>query len=351
MVNIYSPSGKEKQITEFLNQYLCKYKLPVNLSEVSEGRHNIEVLFNDKKLEVAFIGHIDTVPAYDIEQYEFVINNDTVRGLGTADMKGGCAAMIEGFIAAAEAGIKPEKAGLFLVIGEEENGDGIKELIRSRRFPWAIVAEPTDLYPCFTHFGYLEMLVRAFGTRRHASMAGREYNAIFSMLKMLKQVAEFVEKEKPEIIMNIRDLHSSEAGFAVPGSCEAWIDFHMPPDIDPEKLANELRSKCRASLNKSDATNYNIEFPTLSKGYSLYKNNPISKMLKNIYEQNGMTFETASFKSHSDSNFLKQAGCNPIILGPGKLTKAHTRNESIRFSSVTAAAHLYKDILQKLEKY
>ena len=70
MVDIYSPSGKEEEICEFLAGYLYDKGLPVTQREVSEGRRNIEVVFSDARPDIAFVGHIDTVPAFDIERYE-----------------------------------------------------------------------------------------------------------------------------------------------------------------------------------------------------------------------------------------------------------------------------------------
>jgi hypothetical protein len=44
-------------------------------------------------IQLAFIGHLDTVAAYDLDHYGYQENGDQVTGLGTADMKSGCAAM------------------------------------------------------------------------------------------------------------------------------------------------------------------------------------------------------------------------------------------------------------------
>ncbi|AQT67646.1 Acetylornithine deacetylase [Anaerohalosphaera lusitana] len=348
MVDIYSPSGKEGEIGEYLAGYLLDKGLPVTLREVSEGRRNVEVVFSDKRPEIAFIGHIDTVPAYDIENYEFDEEDGLIYGLGTADMKGGCAAMVEAFVAAVEAGMKPERAGLFLVVGEEETSDGTAALLEARSFPWAIIGEPTNLVPCLAHYGYMEMLVRVFGTRRHAATAGREYNAIFSTLRMLLRLGGIIEAEHPEAILNIRDIHSSEAGFAVPGSCEAWVDLHIPPAANPKQFASELEKIVRESLTGGSVTDYEIDFPLLAKGSRASGAGLVPEVLEKAYAGEGMEWHPGAFKSHSDANLLCEAQCETVIIGPGQLEKAHTRDESISFEQVEKAARIYGGVLERL---
>ncbi len=345
MVNIYSPTGKEGQITEFLAGYLHEHGLPVTLREVSEGRRNIEVVFGGGTPEIGFIGHIDTVPAFDIEHYEFEERDGEIFGLGTADMKGGCAAMIEAFIAAVEQGVDLRGTGLFLVVGEEENGDGTAALIEAMDIAWAIVAEPTNLVACLGHYGYIEMLVQAFGRRRHASMAGREYNAIFNMLRMLLRLGGLLEAEYPEAVMNIRSLHSSESGFAVPGSCEAWLDLHIKPSQDVELFAGELKSLAETCLSGSAVTGYEIAFPTMAAGYRVEEEGLLCQILQQAYRNRGLVWQPGTFQSHSDANLLKQGGCQPVILGPGQLARAHTRDEAVLFEQVAVAADLYREML------
>ena len=348
MVDIYSPTGKEVQITEFLAGYLREHGLPVTLREVSDGRCNVEVFFGDGPPEFAFIGHIDTVPAFDIEDYGYAEIDGQVYGLGTADMKGGCAALIEAFIAICETGHCPQNTGLFLVVGEEESGDGTAALTEAMSFPWAIVAEPTDLVPCLGHYGYLEMLVQAFGRRRHASMAGREYNAIFHLLRMLMSLGEFLEASHPAVVMNIRSFHSSEAGFAVPGSCETWVDLHLQPTQDIQQFADQLKILADECLSGTAVTNYEVLFPTLASGYQLDEDDPLFDSLKQAYKDQNIFWEPGTFMSHSDANMLRQAGCSPIILGPGQLARAHTRDEAVSLDQVYKAARLYAALLRRL---
>ncbi|MCF7848538.1 MAG: M20/M25/M40 family metallo-hydrolase [Kiritimatiellales bacterium] len=345
MVDIYSPSGKEEEIGQYVADYLEGQGLVFEKEEVDEDRFNLLVSTGNGAPDTLFLGHIDTVPAYDIERYDFSERDGLCYGLGTADMKSGCAAMIEAFGVAAQAGRLPDNVLLALVVGEEETGDGTRALLENRRFERALVAEPTDLKPCLNHYGYVEMTVRAFGSRRHAAMSGHDTNAIHSLLRCLIQLEDRLEKNEPETVLNIRDLHSSESGFAVPDRCAAEIDLHLPPGTDVKEYANQLRGFVEEQLTNSRASRHEIQFPTLADGYRVDPRDSVPQRLEKIYSELGLAWEPDAFRSHSDANLLRDAGCSPVILGPGQLAKAHTRDESVDFEQVARAAQIYSRLL------
>lgn len=340
MVDIYSPSNKEEEITSFLSGFLEDRGLPVHYQQVDETRSNL-LICSGTRPRTLFLGHIDTVPAYDIEQYSFNERDGLCFGLGTSDMKSGCAALIEAFIGAWDAGRLSDDAMLALVVGEEETGDGTQALLKSSAFERALVAEPTDLNPCLNHYGYVEMIVRAFGYRRHAAMSDRETNAIRALLRFLLQVEDRIENEDPETVLNIRDLHSSESGFAVPDRCAASLDLHIPPDRRAADYAEEMKQFAEQWLATSRASRYEIEFPTLADGYRTDSEDLMVQTMQSAFDQLKLPWNPGPFKSHSDANLLKEAGCSPVIFGPGQLAKAHTRDEAVDFRQVETAAQIY----------
>jgi acetylornithine deacetylase len=349
MVDHYSPSGKEEELTEFLENVLVASGLTVERQPVDETRSNLLVSTGTGVPETLFLGHIDTVPAFDIEHYGFTDKNGQISGLGTADMKSGCAAMIEAFMSAAEQGSLPDSVLLALVVGEEETGDGTQALLASHTFSSALVAEPTNLQPCLEHYGYVELLIRAFGYRRHAAMSDRETNAIHAMLRFLVQLEDRIENEEPDTVLNMRDLHSSESGFAVPDRCAAAIDLHIPPDMKAHDYADRLKEFVEQALGQSRASRHEIEFPTRATGYRIAAESPLPQAIKSVFQTLEKEWNPVAFRSHSDANLLLDAGCLPIILGPGLLAKAHTRDESVEFAQVAEAAEVYAQLLNILQ--
>ncbi|WP_319563146.1 M20/M25/M40 family metallo-hydrolase [Marispirochaeta sp.] len=347
MVDIYSPSGKEEELTDYLEEYLRQRGLTVRRQTVDEGRDNLIIGSGTITEDLLFLGHIDTVPAFDIEQFEFSQSGGRCYGLGTADMKSGCAAMIEGFISAQEKGYLPETATLALVVGEEESGDGTTALLEKFSFKEALVAEPTGLQPCLEHFGYVEMLVRTYGYRRHAAMASRETNAVRCMLNYLLRLEDRIEEEA-ETRINIRDLHSSESGFAVPDQCAAAVDLHIPPGFASSDYAAVLQEFSIEHLNTTGASHYEIEFPTRTDGFIIKESASLVETLKHVYRESSIDWKPAAFRSHSDANLLRDSGCGALILGPGQLSLAHTIDESVDFEEVVRASRIYTMLLKSL---
>ncbi len=349
LVDIYSPSGKEEEILEFTEDYLKKRGLPVTRQEVDENRFNL-LVFPEKPnaLDVCFVGHLDTVAALDIEDYGFYEEGNTAYGLGACDMKSGCAAMIEAFIVMMERRVPVTHVGLALVVGEEQEGDGAKTLIREHTFPWAIVGEPTNLIPCLGHYGYLEVFLRTRGKRAHSSMPELGQNAIESMLKILLRLTEYANSAPHGLVYNVRQLSSFPGGFVVPDSCEAWLDLHLPPDARMDLLKAELEQLIEGAEKNAGGMDAYIRFENAQSGYLISQDRPLVKKLKGVFRSAKLPWEPQIFRSHSDANVLWAGGADPIILGPGQLETAHTTDESVVFDQVVQAAELYLDFALSL---
>jgi acetylornithine deacetylase len=342
MLDLYSPSGKEEEILEFTEGYLGRHGLPVIKQKVDQHRFNLLVLPEDPhKVSLCFIGHLDTVAAYDLAEFGFRQEGESVYGVGSADMKSGCAAMIETFTVLAERGSIPPTVGLALVVGEEEDNSGAHALVNEYHFPWAIIGEPTDLAPCLGHFGYLEVLLRTQGRRAHPAVQKQGQNAIMGMLQLLLSVTEFATLKQGGLVYNIRDLSVLPLGFFVPESCEAWLDLHMPPDYGIDGLKTELEALAAACSRKTPLLETELSFEENQAGYRIPPEKPVVKTLKQVYDSLSLAWEPADFRSHSDANILWTAGIAPIILGPGRLEEAHTPDESVSFAQVLEASRIY----------
>jgi acetylornithine deacetylase len=345
LIDIYSPSGKEGDVSDYLFSFLKRHDLAVRRQNVDDNRDNILVIPDDQHIELAFVGHLDTVPAYELEEFGYEEDGDELFGLGTADMKSGCAAMVEAYLAAAEAGCDLSTAALCFVVGEEEEGDGARKLMRDYDFPWAIIGEPTNLQPCLNHYGYLEVQIVTRGKRKHASLAGPGENAVETMLQVLSEIVKYLGGNRAEAVYNIRDLTSSNAGFVVPDHCEAWLDVHLPPTAPMGEITLELEETLSNCISRNGSPDAHIRFPTIHTGYEIPDRGPMIDLLRTIWTDRQGSWSPESFRSHSDANLLWMAGVKPVLFGPGRLEKAHVEDESVSFDQVCKAATLYADIL------
>jgi acetylornithine deacetylase len=345
LIDIYSPSGKEEDIQLYLEELLSREGFAVERQEVEEDRYNLRVTMGEEEPQLYLVGHVDTVPAWDLDEVGAKEEGGTIHGLGSADMKGGCAAMVETWLALSRALPKGERppVGLLLVVGEEENGDGSASFLKSCRAPWAVIGEPTGLSACFAHYGYLEAGFVTHGLKSHSSLPELGHNAVESMLRVLLHLGDnsLFNREQSEIVYSIREMRSSQKGFVVPDRCEAWIDLHLPPDRDPSSLEQEIRRIVSGADHYIPGLDLNVAFEFASAGYNLGMDNPLARALEEVYPRLDLPLKFDAFRSHSDGNLFFAAGVKPLILGPGALEISHTPEEQVEFAEVLAAARIY----------
>lgn len=355
MLDIYSPSGKEEDIQLYLEDLLSRAGFYVERQEVEEERYNLRVTMGEEEPLLYLVGHIDTVPAWDLEEFGAREEGGVVHGLGSSDMKGGCAAMIEAWLALSQA-LKPARrpsVGLVLVVGEEENGDGSSVFLEKCRPCWAVIGEPTGLSACFAHYGYLEAGFVTHGVRSHSSLPELGHNAVESMLRVLLHLgkAPLFSREQSQIVYSIREMRSSQKGFVVPDRCEAWIDLHLPPEIDPIDVQQGIRRLAAGAGEFVTGLDLAVSFDFASAGYNLGTDNALAHVLEEIYPRLGHPLRFDAFRSHSDGNLFYAAGCRPLILGPGALEVSHTPEEQVEFAEVLAAAHVYAALCLGIDRY
>jgi acetylornithine deacetylase len=345
LLDIYSPSGKEEDIQIYLEEVLTRAGFSVERQEVDEDRYNLRVTMGPGEPRLYLVGHVDTVPAWDLDEFGPQQEDGIIRGLGSADMKGGCAAFIEAWLALAETletAHRPS-VGLLLVVGEEENGDGSTTFLQSCQPPWVVIGEPTSLAAKFAHYGYLEAGFVTRGLRSHSSLPELGHNAVESMLRVLLLLGNdpLFDRAKSEIVYSIREMKSSQAGFVVPDRCETWIDLHLPPDHAPAALQDEILRIVANVDRVIPGLDLEVTFDFASPGYNLGTDNRPAQILREVYPRLGLSLQMDAFRSHSDGNLFFAAGVKPLILGPGSLETAHTPEERVVFDEVSGAARIY----------
>lgn len=345
MIDIYSPSGKEEDIQIFLEEQLLQAGLNVHREEVDENRFNLRCTLQQDEPDFYLVGHVDTVADWELQELGPRRIKGILHGLGSADMKAGCAAMIEAFMVLAEELREKDRpaAGLLLVVGEEEDGAGSLVFLEKRRPKWVVIGEPTNLAACCAHYGYVEATLITRGLRSHSSLPERGHNAVESMLRTLLYLGRAPLLRRPDngLVYSIREMNSARAGFVVPDRCETWIDLHLPPQLPPEKIVMALRRRLETSRRVIPGLDLEVEFPLVSGGYDIGSDHWLTHTLNELQSYRNWTPTLGSFRSHSDGNLFYEKGCSPMLLGPGSLEIAHTAEEQVSLAEVETVAGLY----------
>jgi len=164
-----------------------------------------------------------------------------------------------------------------------------------------------------------------------------------SMLRLLLFLGKepIFDRDRSEIVYSIRELFSSRAGFVVPDRCEAWIDLHLPPGMNPEAVQEAIRRAIVEGQRLIPGLEVELGFDFAPPGYDLGRDTRPARIVNEIYPRLGLQPKLDAFRSHSDGNLFFAAGSRPLILGPGSLETAHTPGEQVVFAEVETAARIY----------
>jgi acetylornithine deacetylase len=348
-VEQYSPSYAEEPAMQVFATRLkecgihyVRQTLPSGSGPAADTRANLIIEIGPQPSALMWVGHVDTVPLIDEEEQRLHREGDILHGLGSADMKSGCAAIVEAVIAVVRSGV-PLARGLTvaLVVGEEEYGDGSEALLEWRTAPLTVIGEPTGLVPCVDHYGYYECLLTANGARAHAALPEMGASAIHAMLAWMQQLLESGAEEALGLTFNPREIRGGAGLFMVAQQCEAAIDIHAPPAVEQrviEELIEQARNKAQATHPRCELQFENLYW---ANGYAHAPDEPLLGPLRQAFQTTGLDWSPAAFRSHSDGSLFHQKGSIPVICGPGRLEVAHTRHEHVSLQETLDAARLY----------
>ena len=350
----YSPSYAEEPAMQVfaarLNEAGVRYmRQPVPGSGTGTGtetRANLVIELGPQPSSLMWVGHVDTVPLIDEEDQRMHRDGDTLHGLGSADMKSGCAAIVEAVIAVVRSSTELKRGlTIALVVGEEEYGDGSEALLAWRTAPLTVIGEPTGLVPCVDHYGYYECRLRVLGARAHAALPEMGASAIHAMLAWMQRLLESSGELANGVTINPREIRGGASLFMVAQECEAAIDIHAPPGMGRDVidgLIERARDAAQATHQRCELRYENLYWAT---GYAHATDDPLLEPLRRAYRSAGRSWNPSAFRSHSDGSLFHQQGSVPVICGPGLLEVAHTRHEHVSLQETRDAARLYAALI------
>lgn len=369
-----SENGSEKEIAEYILQVFQKEGIPAELVEVCKGRPNINAVIKGGGggRSLMLTGHLDTVPAYGMENpLGGEIKDGRLYGRGSCDMKGPLAAMI-GTLISIKRDCVNLKGDLYFagVIDEEETGRGTEELVKKGPFAdGVIVGEPTSLNIGAGNKGLEWMEIRVNGKAVHGGAMEKGINAISKAAKLINRletsyIPKLEQKRHPLLgvpTLNFGTIEGGDQPSSVPGQCTIRVDRRWVPEetledvysgiqrvIDELKLEDpQFDAELRDMFEKDDLLPHQ-PFSTDESDPLIVSARRAMGRLEKEAEFPTATFqhELTLFPAWSDAGFISnmtKASC--IILAPGDLAVAHTKEESIELEEIYKAACLYKNIV------
>jgi LysW-gamma-L-lysine carboxypeptidase len=355
LLGIYSPSGKEEDIGNFLAEEMTEMGFQVG----KDGIGNVIGVVGEGEPVILLCGHMDTVAGH----IPLRVEEGKIFARGAVDAKGPLAAMV---MAAAAINKEPVFKGKILVISvveEEATSRGVRYLINQGiEADYAIFGEPSGVENITIGYkGQVQMKVVVSTETGHSSSPWLYENALEKAYELWMQIKNSyayppldkqTNSESPfnAITACLTKLTGGKATSVIPFESEMTIDIRVPPQFTSaqvieatQKIINDYQSsnpkvKVKATVNDT------------VEPFEVNKTSPLVHALSaSVRKVLGKPATLLRKTGTGDMNILGKAMNLPIVTyGPGDSKLDHRVDEHIVISEYLDSIQIFKETILKL---
>ncbi len=288
-------------------------------------------------------GHTDTVPPAG--NGRAVVDGDRIYGVGSTDMKGGLAILLE----LARTVTEPVVDVSYVFYAREEIAsahNGLLEIEASRpdllAGDVALLGEPTLGMIEAGCQGTMRLRVTLTGARAHTARPWMGSNAIHRLGRVLDLIAT-AKSRRPVIegceyreALQAVEVSGGVAANVVPDRAEVLVNHRFAPDRTPAEAEAHVRSVLAPAIGGGDTVEVIDMSPPAMPGL----NDPL---IASLIERHGL--EVKAKLGWTDVAFFAARGMPASNLGPGDPTIAHTAGEYLERSSLTSTFEVLRDLI------
>ncbi len=376
-LNTVNPPGNERAAQEMLADRLSDAGFECELLAAEPERPNLVARLAGETggQTLCLLGHVDTVPAdpseWSFDPWAGDVVDGQVRGRGTQDMKDQVAAEVAAACHLAQAGWRPARGELKLVLtADEEAGaplgaqwlcrdhaDAVRaDLVVNEGGGTAFSVDGRRIYPlCTGEKGVCRFLLRARGVAGHASVPALGVNALLKLAPALVRIGQQPPLEPtPEGLAflsavigdevdaagvdtgmaQLRELNPQAADYladpmmrvtfvptkvsasqksnVIPSRAEALIDCRVPPGHGPDEVLAHVRT-----ILGELADTVEIEFVERVVGNRSPAQSQFAEAIAASLEQidPGATLAPIVMPGFSDSHWFRKAFPEAVVYG------------------------------------
>jgi LysW-gamma-L-lysine carboxypeptidase len=347
MLRLYSPSGEEAEIAEYLAGELQKNEFDVSIDKIG----NVIGTRGSGSPTLLLCGHMDTVPG----EIEVKLEGDHLFGRGAVDAKAPLASMIMG---ASKIQDPTGKIILACLVDEEGQGKGIKQLIADKiRTDYAIFGEPSRTWNVTIGYkGSLHLQLACKTSTGHSSAPWLFDNAIEKVYELWKKIREKHFKEENiesrfySITSCLTKISGGKSSSMIPSECIAEIDMRTPPQLSPEIIFNRLKIIVDEFNKETKDTKIELRCLGSVPAYESDKRSILVRSLTYAIRKCSERAPTLLRKTGTgDMNELGVTMDIPIVsYGPGDSHLDHTDKENVPLLEYQESIKVYQEAIPRL---
>jgi acetylornithine deacetylase len=351
-------SSGERECARFLAEVLDDWGFSVEVLESVPGRPNVVARIGPAEAPALMLnGHLDVVGVEGMihEPFAAEIRSNRIYGRGSADMKGGLAAMCA---AAATAGASLSNRQILVtaVVDEEYESLGMRALLSAGvRAEAAIITEPTRLAICPAHRGFVWFDVTLRGRAAHGSRYDIGIDAITHAGLLLTEL-ELLERARESgprhPLLGRGSLHAStiQGGVGMstyPELCTLAIERRTLPGESVETAMGEITDACLRVEKDHPDFDASVALRTAQLPSDVSVGAPIVEMLRSALEGEGVPVRIEGLSAWTDAALLNEAGIPTICFGPGDIALAHAAEEFVPIDEIEQAARVLTRVVHE----
>jgi acetylornithine deacetylase/succinyl-diaminopimelate desuccinylase family protein len=339
---------RERPLAEKIAEVFTRWGMQPELVDVLDGRANVYCRLKGSGggKSLMLNGHLDTVPAYemDIPAFQPYIENGRLYGRGTVDMKGALACMMTAMRLLRDLRIPLKGDVIFTgVINEEDRSEGAEYLVRhGPRADRCVVGEPTGLQIMAGHRGLEWLAFEFMGKAAHGGAPQEGINAISMAARFIRRVEEqlmpeMAKRVHPVIgpaVMNFGVIRGGVQPSTVADRCTLQIDRRWIPQESLEQMLGEYQQIIDGLVQEDPAfcckmTRMDSNIATLDhRPMEIPLDDPLVTALRAVLSGMGITPRISAFGGWTDASLISNYAHIPcVVFGPGDLAVAHSRCE------------------------
>ncbi|MFT5756744.1 MAG: acetylornithine deacetylase [Alteromonadaceae bacterium] len=346
-------------VIELLATWFEQLGFSIDIQAVPETRNKYNLLAKlgsgDGGLLLA--GHSDTVPfdenRWHSNPFEVVDKNNKLYGLGTCDMKGFFAFILQ---VCKELPTKQLKKPLYILATADEEttmaGARFFTQKHTTKPDVAIIGEPTNLVPVIMHKGHMSHRITIHGKSGHSSKPNLGVNAIEIMYQVIGQLIALKEKlslnynnqafDVTAPTLNLGAIKGGDNANRICGQCELDIDMRSLPGMTDDELILLLSEALEPLTEKYPNR---VSFAELHPSSPSFEQTTDSELVTLAQEISG--HHCCAVNYATEAPFIQQLGCQTIVLGPGSIDQAHQPDEFLAHSEIDKTKEILVKMIQR----
>ena len=333
------------------------FNIDIQAVPQTRNKYNLLAKLGDGEGGLLLSGHSDTVPfdenRWNSNPLEVVDKNDKFYGLGTCDMKGFFAFILQ---VSKNLSAKQLKKPLYILAtaDEETTMAGARFFTKNQHIKpdVAIIGEPTNLVPVTMHKGHMSHRITIHGQSGHSSKPSLGVNAIEIMHQVIGQLMQLKENlarnysnqafDVTEPTLNLGAIHGGDNANRICGQCELDIDMRSLPGMADSELILLLSETLKPLAEKYPNR---VSFSELDPSSPSFEQNQSSELVSIAEEISG--HHCCAVNYATEAPFIQQLGCQTIVLGPGSIDQAHQPNEFLAHSEIEKTEEILVKMIQR----